>query len=484
MGNKKKQSRAKRLSMKAIVLHALLIFIIFSCNRIEPKAPEHIQLDSTLTVPNTMVSVPIFYPVQELEDMANEKLASKIFDVKMSINDKNDSLFLTLSRFKPITLKYDGDRGVTYTLPIEITGFVKAKIIGIKVSNKTPVHAKVIITIFSDLYLDKQWNLATKSELKNIAWIEEPKVRIARLNFNLRHSLEKSLKKNEDKITQKLDESIKNAIKIRAAIEKLWTDIQKPLRINKKIVPVWLKPNATDLNARFLRKSKDTLMIEAGIKATLRSVLDSAASIQPAKPLPHFKRKTSEDQGIDAYALATIPFKTINEVFSQVTDTMKFTFGGRQVKIKGSEVYGTQGGIAIHIRLGGDVRADVYLRGTIGFDSVAKKVVIENFKFDVNSEQSLVSAADWLVNDKIVERIKPYLSLPMEHSFDVIPTLITNGIEKGKVGRKINVHFSELTFNIYQYIITRDNIQIILSAKGRGDVQLQKALFTKKKKPV
>ena len=463
-------------------INLLFILTFFSCNRIEPKAPEHTQLDSTLTVPVTTVSVPIFYPVKELEAMANEKLASKIFQADLAINDNSDSLFLTISRFKPITLTYDGDRGITYTLPIEITGFVKAKVIGIKINNKTPVHAKVIITVFSDLYVDKQWNLASQSQLKKITWVEEPKLKIAGIKFNLRPSLEKALDKNKDKITQKLDESVKNGLKIRAAIEKLWTDIQKPIRINKKVVRVWLKPDATDMNGRLLRNSKDTLMIEAGIQATLRSVLDSASSMKPVKPLPRFKRKTSEDHGIVAYALATIPFKTLNEVFSQVTDTMKFEFGGREVKIKSSEVYGTPEGLAIHIRLAGDVKADVYLRGTIGFDSLAKNIVIENFGFDINSEQSLVSAANWMVNDEIVARLKPYLFLPLEHSFDMIPTLITKGIEKGKVGRKIEVRFSELKVTIYQYIVTKDNIQIILSAKGRGDVQLQKDLFTKKKK--
>jgi hypothetical protein len=55
-------------------------------------------------------------------------------------------------------------------------------------------------------------------------------------------------------------------------------------------------------------------------------------------------------------------------------------------------------------------------------------------------------------------------------------------VEKGKIGMKIEVRFSELDVDIKEYLITRDNLQIIFSAQGGADVQLQKGLFEKKKK--
>jgi hypothetical protein len=80
--------------------------------------------------------------------------------------------------------------------------------------------------------------------------------------------------------------------------------------------------------------------------------------------------------------------------------------------------------------------------------------------------------------------LKPYLTLSIEGIFDIIPTLNNRGVEKGKLGTKINIHFSEFEINIYQYRVTRDNIQIIVKVDGRADVELQKGLFDKKKKPL
>ncbi|HEX6891076.1 MAG TPA: DUF4403 family protein, partial [Chryseolinea sp.] len=373
---------------------------IVSCTKIAPPAPERTTLDSTLTLPGSELIVPIYHPIQELEDMANEKLgAEKIIEAKLAISEKEDSLFLSISRFQPLKLEYDGDHGITYTLPVQIVGFIDSKVIGIKIKNKEAVTARVTITLFSDLYLDNDWNLVTKTELREITWVEEPKIKIAGIKFNLKPAIQKALEKNKQKIVDKLDASAKDMIKIRQSIEKLWGDIQKPIRINKKVVPVWLKADATDIDGRLFSRSRDTLMIEARLNATLRTVLDSTLVVGTPGPLPQLKRKVDKDPGLSAYAMVNLPFATLNKVVSQVTDTMKFKFKGHSVHIQSSEIYGTKEGLAIRISLRGDVKADVFLKGTIGFDSLEKKVVIENFGFDLNSEQSLLSAADWFAHD-------------------------------------------------------------------------------------
>lgn len=465
-----------------VFLPAMLLLVMNACTKIQPAAPERIQLDSTLVVPGSELNVPVHYPVKELEKLANEKLNDKIIEVKMPLlGGKNDSLFLSISRFQPVRISYDGIRGITYSLPIQIDGYMESKLVGITIKNKTPIRAKVIITMLSDLYMNEEWNIAPQTQLESIKWVEEPKVKIAGIHFNLKPPIEKAIENSKEKFVAKLDSTITEMVDVHKVFVKLWGDIQKPIRINKKVVPVWLKGEATNLNGRILNMSKDTIAIEVGLFAQLRTVLDSAGSITKLKPLPSFKRKEENTPGLTAYAHATIPFDVLNGVVSQVTDTMKFTYGGHTVRIQSSEVYGTPEGIAIRVSLRGDVKADLYLRGTLGFDSIGKKLIINNFGFDVNSQQSLLSAADWFAHDDIIERLQPYLTLPLDKVFDAIPTLINRGVEKGKLGKKIDIHFSDLDVSVYQHLITTNNIQLIVAAKGRADVELQRGLFDKKK---
>jgi hypothetical protein len=75
--------------------------------------------------------------------------------------------------------------------------------------------------------MNETWNLDTKTEIKNIEWVQDPKLNIAGIKWNLRPPMEKALKKNEDKIIEKLDSSIGDLINLRKIVEKLWMDIQK-----------------------------------------------------------------------------------------------------------------------------------------------------------------------------------------------------------------------------------------------------------------
>lgn len=460
----------------------LLAALFAGCTRIKPEAPARTHVDSTLSIPLSELNVPVFIPLADLERMANAKLKAKVFETRVPLSKNNDTLELAISRFKPIALSYNGKRGITYSLPIQIDGHLRSRVAGIKIQNKTPVTAQVIVTLYSDLYLNQDWNLNPNTKLLNIQWEKEPFVKVAGIKVNLTKPLEKALRQHESKLTEKLDQTIREAAKIKASIEKLWTDIQKPIRINRNKVPVWLKADAENMDARIYVHSKDTLMIEVGLKARIETLLDSVLAAAPKTPLPPFRVKRENSPGLNAFVKVTVPFENINDVLHEVTDTLRIAYAGREIKIKDAEVYGTSTGVAIRLQLRGDLKADVYLRGKVGFDTALHRVVIHDFSFDVNSDQALLAAADWLAHDAIISRLKPYFSLPVKQTFDVLPQLITKSVEKGKIGSKIDLFIPRWDVNVKQTLITRDNIQLILVARGLMAIRLQNEMFEKRKK--
>jgi len=470
--------------MKLMPLCSILLIIAASCSRVKAPAPPRTTLDSTLVIPVSTLNVPVYYVIADVEEMVNEKIGNQPKEAHVAINPKGDSLHLTITKFEPVTIQYDGKRSLTFRVPVDITGFFRAKKLGIVVKNKTPVHAKIALTITTKVWLDKTWNLKTQTKLDKVEWIEEPKLNVAGVKVNLRPPMESALEKKQEEIIAKLDGSIGALVKLGPSIEKVWMDLQKPISINRKVVPVWLKTEGKNMSGRLIQSSKDTIAAEVCLETTIESILDSAANAVPKSPLPPFHRTDSLHPGVHAFVKATLPFEIINKVIHQVTDTMKFRYGSHQVRVKSSEVYGTADGIAVGLSLAGDIRADVYLTGDVGFDSVMNQLVITNFVFDVASEQSLVSAADWFTHGTIIERIQPYLTLPMDNTFRVVPSLMTKGIEKGKLGRKIDVNWSKFNVRIFRHLVTRENIQVILEVNGKAEVKLEKGLLDKKKKPV
>ncbi len=470
--------------MKAFFVIGSLCLLLSGCSRIKAPAPARTKLDSTLTVPLSTLNVPVFYVIADVEAMVNEKIGNQPREAHVAINPKRDSLHLTITKYEPVTIRYDGRTSLTIRVPVDLSGFFKVKKLGITVKNETPVHARVALTVTSKLFPDKTWNLRTETRLDRIDWVEEPKLNVAGVKVNLRPPMESALNKHKDDIIAKLDESVGGLVKMGSSIEKIWLDLQRPISINRKVVTVWLKTAGKKMNGRLMYSSRDTIAAEIGLETYIETVLDSASNAKPSIPLPPFERKDSLSPGVHAFVKATIPFEVMNRVIRQVTDTMKFMYSGHEARIRSSEIYGTDQGVAIGLSLDGDVRADVYLRGDIGFDSVQNQLVITNFVFDLSSEQSLIAAAEWLAHDQIIERIQPYLTLPMDNTFRVVPSLMTRGIEKGKLGRKIDVTWSKFDVRVFTHLVTRENIQVILEVDGHAEVKLEKGLLDKMKKPV
>ena len=113
--------------------------LIFSCRQIEAPAPPRTTLDSLLTVPVSTLNVPVYYVIEEVEAMANEKIGSEPREARVAINKDGDSLFLTITRFEPVRISYDGKRTLRFRVPIEFSGNFRAKKLGITVKNNTPV---------------------------------------------------------------------------------------------------------------------------------------------------------------------------------------------------------------------------------------------------------------------------------------------------------------------------------------------------------
>lgn len=467
--------------MRTLLPWLSCILFLVGCSRVKAPAPPHTTVDSTLNVPVSTLNVPVYYVIADLEALANEKIGGEPRQANVALNPKGDSLHLVITRYEPVSIRYDGRRSLTFRVPIDISGFFRTKKLGITVKNRTPVHARLALTVTTSMRLSQTWDLKTETRLDRVEWLEEPKLNVAGIKVNLRPPMETALNKHKEDIIAKIDGSVSGLVKLGPSIEKVWMDLQKPISINRKVVPAWLKTEGKNMNGRLVQSSKDTIAAEIGLETSIETVLDSASNAMPGTPLPPFFRKDSLHPGVHAFVKATIPFDVINGVIRQLTDTMKIAYKGNVARIRSSEIYGTDDGVAIGLSLAGDVQADIYLRGDIGFDSLQNQLVITNFVFDVNSEQTLIQAADWLTHGEIIERIQPYLTLPMDNTFRVVPSLITKGIEKGKLGRKIDVTWSKFQVRIFQHLVTRSNIQVILQVDGKAEVKLEKGLLDKKK---
>ncbi|MBK8585662.1 MAG: DUF4403 family protein [Bacteroidetes bacterium] len=472
--------------MRKLVFFALFFLIIcagISCKRVKPEAPAASTLDTLLQPDISVFYVPVQYRVSGFQDFINEKIQGKFISKWINLNDKGDSLHLEVLKTREITLRRK-DRTLFIVVPLKISGLVRAKMAGIKMKNQSPVEAEVNLHLSTTLSFDNRWNLISDSKIEKIDWVKEPKLKIAFVKVNLKGTIENMLEKKESQITSKADAAVKQLLNTHKVVADIWRDIQKPIRINNKGVQVWLKFHGVDLNGRLEETDPDLISMLFELKAYTRIYFEGDSIPISNVVVPTFSRIDYIGDSLLVNVHSLISFNMVNEFLNRELIDKPITAKGYSTKIRKVNVYGTQKGIAIELAVKGDINGTVYVTGTPSIDSTTNILSLHDFDFDLNSESSLLSSADWLLHSTVLDMLSDKLKIDLNPLAAKLPTIIFSAIEKGKTGQKIDLNVDTLAIYPKLILPTKNNLQLLVLARGKASVVLDQRLFNKNDKKV
>lgn len=465
----------------SLIILLALTGCFISCKRVKPEPPQASTLDTLLHPPLSVINVPVRYRVSAVQDMLNEKVKGTFVKKWLVINEKGDSVYLEVSREKEIKLARK-NRTLYSSIPLIVSGKFIARVAGIKVKNATPVEADLVLHLATNLHLDRDWNLVPETTIEKIEWKKEPVIKVAFAKVHLKNTIEKVLADKETQIIEKADGALQGLLKTRPVVQKLWMDIQKPIRINKKGAQVWLKAYGEDLTGYLEDTESDLISLSFQLKAYTQTIIEGDSIPLSNPTLPSFRRVVSGGDSLSIFVHSKIDFSKINEMLNAELRDKKLEAQGFSTTIIKVRTYGTPTGLAVQVDVKGDVDGKVYLSGAPQFDTLTYILGVKDFNFSVDSENTLVNTASWLLSTTIVDMIKDKLQVDVRPFAMQLPELIMQGVEKGKTGEKIDINIDTLVITPQTILTTRDNMQLIVRANGRASVGLEKKVFEKKKR--
>ena len=94
----------------------------------------------------------------------------------------------------------------------------------------------------------------------------------------------------------------------------------------------------------------------------------------------------------------------------------------------------------------------------------------------------LAQTADWMskpyINDWFSSKLKWYYADYAE----ALPALIENGMNKSKLGSKLQVSVSNLKVEPQKILVTKGDIQILFQAAGKAVIDLDEEVFKRQQK--
>ena len=414
----------------------------------------------SIEVPESEISVPIQLPLSEIQEVINSKIPLSLVKGK----EIKAALKLSISRGGNITLDGEGQR-LDWSVPLVID--VSHPFVGnISTFKIKPVFA-------SELEPNPDYSLSSQTNLTEVIWVDSAIVRVLGSDIDLSNIVDDLIKDESEKITALIDQQL-SGLDLRKVLSKTWTKLSNPIRVNRKIQPVYLLVNAREVILRNFSLNNHRLAIDLSVFGTISTVFDSASHIRPNIQFPPLTIGSNQEAQTNLYLPLIIEYERVNKLLEQNVFGLEFSVENNLLSLDSVFLTSVDSFLLISAKVSGDVNAELEILGRPHFSPSTRNLSVDGFDFQFkNTSESLLEAGDYLFHDEIIEEVLTKLNIPVGSFIDSIPELIYSGIEKGKSGKNIDLSTEIDSLSFDQLKVGYNDIQMILFATGNMGLRVE-----------
>ena len=449
-----------------------LIFLI-SCQGNDDR------IGAIIPVPASFTNVLIKLPIAELEEGINKILGQQLFDGGFALNKKKDSLFLKINREERIDIEYYQGR-LHLTLPLNISSIIKSRLLGVSISNvANPIKFQAKAELSLDLNIDERWDLEFDSRWETITWNEPPNFKVLGLKIDLAELIEKEIQTHKRPLEETINEMLKDQIDLRAAVERLYRSIQKPLKVSATALPLYFTNEAISLRGDFVKvEINDTLFFQLEHQSILR-INDAQNNHQLSEVLPLRTNPLSRHTQISFFVELRLSFLKMEEVMDSLLVGKEFNLEGIAAKVNRVELSPHKGFLKWNLTVEGDINGiiSLFVVPSIDEDLVMR---ISAFDYELPKMEGWAKITDLAMHRAIEKYVVSQSSYDMSPFLYSLDDCIARGLNKSVLSKKIALDLDLNTFTLYSKGMNEDEIQFIFQIEGRAALSIKDKVFVQR----
>ncbi len=421
------------------------------------------------------LSTPLVIPTQLIEDKLNKLIALEMRDDFEHGNKEgnDDNIKMKITRLDDIQVTWK-DNVARYEAPLLI--LVERQIVGKKMlptskalALKTQFSLRIVFE--TTLGIGEDWRLQPHTKFAAFEWLSDAKI-LGGL-IDVKKMVERRLYSQMPTVLEKVDQTIRTNIHLDSAIRRVWIKIQKPMVINRREKKVWVKFNPIQFELGTITTDAGNLLVQTRLSATTETLLGEDPVYTVDSTLPPLIKRQELPNNAYVHLLSEIPYTDINDLIDQKLRGKVFDYSGHRIQVKSAAVWGCGTDLVLRLRVKGDVRGDIYFSGTPQYEPDSQRIIIQNFDFEVKTQEVLLASADWLLHDSFKEKIKATLSIQLGEKIAKIPEAIMSGIERGKAGAKMDFIIEEWDFKPQKIWVRPTDIAILIVVDAKARIVLE-----------
>ncbi len=234
-------------------------------------------------------------------------------------------------------------------------------------------------------------------------------------------------------------------INIRSYMQMAWDSLQNGYR-----VPGigYLNINPEALRFSSIDTRNDSLFISIGLSATPELKPDPQLL---KRPLPNLK-DFSQRKGFNFYIAELLPYDSLNALVNANIAGKEFQVGKglikKTIRIDSVSLKGGEEKVFVKVGVSKSARGFFYLEGKPAWDPVTQKIFLDDLDFHMQSKQLLLKAANYLLDDFIISKIRAYTTFDLDDqengmlksATEQINRTLYPGVKSVGTLKKMNLH--------------------------------------------
>jgi hypothetical protein len=322
---------------------------------------------------------------------------------------------------------------------------------------------KMKVTFQSQIGVDANYRLASKTRLKQVKAITPCKVTLFR--FDATSTLEKEVKKALKSVEKDIDAAI-SEIDLKPEMEYTWKALEEPIDLNGYGY-MFMNPKAVGMSD--IRYKGDTAYLEAYLEAYPKVRLDTAGF--RFSPLPQLS-DIKATNGFDVIMDISAQYDSLSAILTRDVRGMETEIKGKKIIFGDVKVYGAaESKLHIQVDFSGKKSGTLFLTGTPNFNAEKQHISFPDLEFDLKTKSALLKSAKWLFDNKITSMIREAAAMDL-----------TNYLEsfKGTVDESLNGELDEgviMNGEVEKILIDficprKDALFIRVSSRGKLAIQM------------
>lgn len=327
-----------------------------------------------------------------------------------SLSEPEDGLKLNIKRKKSVEVEFEG-KSVLVTLPLDITILKQTFIKDIK------ARGVLELVFISNLDINENWNLVTKTIIAYYKWLEPPKIDISVVKIPIEGIVNRVINDYKPQIEKNIDLSMKNSFDLRARAIQNLSALREPIKVTDpiegylQIIPI----QAYFSGASNLAESTNgKIALVCDNIYTLQAPTASDARLQHELPPLSYRENLPDSSVIRINTM--LDKASLNKWVDQNFEGKTFKDGDKSITVKSVDVKTRPGSIEADVDVIGSFNGRLELKGVPSYDSIKNVIYASDVNLAIKSKNILHSAFSWLFKGKIRRNLESMMTFPLNEN--------------------------------------------------------------------